>query len=212
MISNKDRELFKVMNESLKRYLKAAGMISQEAFELLSKHNGLLWAEISGQIDVFEELTKANEVEGVIPEKREKFTEKESVVEKEASTEKETSIEKEASTEKQASIEKEPVTKKEASNAPFILYDKVVSFLKTQQCDELQWVRTYSFKHPYSDFSDFQIKYFEHKDPLHETKNYIMFGNTKKFYSIRKAGDEILGDTSECFNIILNLSHVLKVD
>ena len=306
-----------VMKESIKRYLKAGGLISQEAFELLSKYNGLLWSEITSQVDLLEELTKGAEdifakrvekpaqkepvagkemsketesvsnkaissekepdveeasviAEPVIEQemsiKTEPVMEKEAsiktepVMEKEASIKTEPVMEKEASiktepviekevsiktepviekevsikaepvadkeesikmepiVDKETSVNTEPVTdketssKKEAENAPMLLYNKVVNFLKAQQCDELQWVKTYSFKYPYSDFTDFQIKYFEHKDPMHEVKNYIMFGDTRRHYSIRKSGDEILGDTSECFNIILNLSHVLKLD
>ncbi|OPZ92746.1 MAG: hypothetical protein BWY74_01443 [Firmicutes bacterium ADurb.Bin419] len=248
MISNKDRELFKVMNESLKRYLKAASLISQEAFDLLSKHNGLLWSEISDQSDVLEELTKANAVEEVVSEERKEAVERAETVERAVAVEKKEAVErievvdKLEVVEKKAIInekqvidikpifeketfpEKENITEKaepvstegdepsKKDDGPVLLYNKVVNFLKNQKCDEMQWVRTYSIRYPYADFTDFQIKYFEHKDPLHESKNYIMFGDTRKYYSIRKAGDEIIGDTSECFNIILNLSHVLKCD
>ena len=56
VINSKDKELLKVMDDSLKRYLKAASLISQEAFNVLSEHNGLLWSEISTQKDILEEL------------------------------------------------------------------------------------------------------------------------------------------------------------
>lgn len=212
------------MNESLKRYLKAAGLISQEAFDLLSKYNGLLWGEISEQSNVLEELDKVNLVDESIPEKREEVIEEVVIIENGSDIEKEASITNQPDIESELVHEKGTIAEKvdlglaegtkplKTEDGPVLLYNKVVSFLKNQKCDEMQWVRTYSIKHPYEGFSDFQIKYFEHKDTLHETKNYIMFGNTKKCYSIRKEGDEIIGDTSECFNIILNLSHVLNVD
>lgn len=97
-------------------------------------------------------------------------------------------------------------------DGPVNLFNKVVKFMKNQKCDELQWVRSYSFKYTYEDYEDFHIKYFEHKDSIQSAKNYIMFGNTRKSYSIRKSGDDVLGDTSECFEIILNLSELFKIN
>lgn len=178
MIRNRDKELFKVMEDSLKRYLKAAGLISQEGFDMLSEHNGLLWSEISNQTKILEELSKMATIEEHVPENKE------------------------------PAIEETGFTTSLKKDGPVNLFNKVVEFMKTQPCDELQWVRTYSMKYTYEDFEDFQIKYFEHKDPVQEAKNYIMFGNTKKNYSIRKSGDDVVGDTSECFDIILNLTEL----
>lgn len=197
MISNKDKELFKVMEDSLKRYLKAAGLISQAAFEMLSKHNGLLWSEISTQRDILEEMTKIDTIEETVQ-----------IIEKHETEKQETEKE---DNEKQTT-EKQEIGLGLEEDGPVNLFNKVVKFMKNQKCDELQWVRTYSFKYTYEDFEDFQIKYFEHKDPLQAAKNYVMFGNTRKSYSIRKSGNDILGDTSECFEIILNLSELFKID
>lgn len=197
VISNKDKELFKVMDDSLKRYLKAAGLISQDAFNMLSKHNGLLWSEISTQRDILEELIKTDTIEETVGQNEEQIIEK-------SETEDKNDEEQEA---KRRDLE---VGAKE--DGPVNLYNKVVEFMKKQKCDELQWVRAYSFKYTYEDYEDFQIKYFEHKDPIQSGKNYIMFGNIGKSYSIRKSGEDIVGDTSECFEIILNLSNLFKIE
>lgn len=196
MIANKDLELLKVMEEALKRYLKASGLISQEGFDLLSKQNGLLWSEISDQIEILEELIKAYRIEEPTPQIEELISQ---ISENTFKGNEEVLLNKEY-----GSVIKE--------NGQANLYNKVIRFLKSQKCDELQWVRTYSMKYAYEDFADFQIKYFEHREPAHQEKNYIFFGDTKKHYTIRKSGDDIIGDTSECFNIILNLSEVFDID
>jgi hypothetical protein len=193
VINSKDKELLKVMDDSLKRYLKAASLISQEAFNVLSEHNGLLWSEISTQKDILEELIKKYNIENTVGHT-------------EAQTFGKSGTEQKQEEEKEAKEHKVEVKE----DGPVSLYNKVVEFMKKQKCDELQWVRTYSFKCNYEDYEDFQIKYFEHKDALHSGKNYIMFGNISRNYSIRKSGEDIVGDTSECFEIILNLSNVFE--
>ncbi|WP_010248091.1 hypothetical protein [Acetivibrio cellulolyticus] len=210
MISNNDRELFKIMEDSLKRYLKAAGLISQEAFDMLSKSNGLLWSEISDQVDILKDMTKCNTTEETVSEKKETDSGKREAIPEKRETvleERKTSFEV-----KEQAIQKKEPESPNKEDGPIKLYNKVVAHLKTQNCNELQWVKTYSIKQPYDDLVDFEIKYFEHKDPSHEGKNYILFGDTRKHYSIRKSGDDIVGDTSECFDIILNLSEVFNID
>lgn len=88
-------------------------------------------------------------------------------------------------------------------NGSLKLYDQMVDFLKKQKFTELHWVRVYSVKFPQQEFDSFEIKYFEHKDLLHEDKNYLLFGNATNNYVIRKSGNEIIGDTSQCFEYIL---------
>ncbi|MFZ5986654.1 MAG: hypothetical protein ACOYWZ_05945 [Bacillota bacterium] len=96
-------------------------------------------------------------------------------------------------------------------NGPIKLYDKMVEFLMKQQHVELHWVKIYSVKCPQRDYKDFQIKYYEHKDPDDQERNYILFGDTDKNFSIRKVKNEIVGDTSECFDFILNLRDKLEI-
>jgi hypothetical protein len=203
VIVNKDLELFKVMEEALKRYLKAASLISQEGFDLLSKQNGLLWSEISDQIGILEELIKEYRIEEPTPQISESAFEENEVA---LFNKEDKLVNKE---DIPVNMKNVPVSKE---NGPANLYNKVIRFLKSQKCDELQWVRTYSMKYDYEDFADFQIKYFEHREPAHQEKNYIFFGDTKRHYTIRKSGDDIIGDTSECFDIILNLSEVFDID
>ncbi len=197
MISNKDKELFKVMDDSLKRYLKAAGLISQDAFNMLSKHKGLLWNEISTQRDILEELIKTDTIEETVEQNEEQ------IIEKSETEDKHDEVQEAKKRDLEAGVKED---------GPVNLYNKVVEFMKKQKCDELQWVRTYSFKYTYEDYEDFQIKFFEHKDPIQSGKNYIMFGNIGKSFSIRKSGEDIVGDTSECFEMILNLSNLFKID
>jgi len=199
VISVKDKELLKVMEESLRKYLKAASLISQEAFDLLSERKGLLWMEISSQVEILEELGKLDAYDTI-----------EETIDKNEKQEAETeqTINKDNENQEIKNQEMEPGEKE---NSPFYIFDKVVGFMKRQKCDELQWVRTYSYKCNYQDFDDFQIKYFEHKDPIQSGKNYLMFGNTRKHFSIRKSGDDIVGDTAECFEIIWNLSELFNI-
>lgn len=199
MISINDKELLKVMEESLRKYLKAASLISQEAFDLLSERKGLLWMEISSQVEILEELGKLDAIEEtIVKSKEQEMQEQELKIEQTINNENE-----------KQEIENQETGEKE--NSPFYIFDKVVGFMKKQKCDELQWVRTYSYKCNYQDFEDFQIKYFEHKDPIQSGKNYLMFGNTRKHFSIRKSGDDIVGDTAECFEIIWNLSELFNI-
>ncbi|HPC99760.1 MAG TPA: hypothetical protein PLA01_00240 [Acetivibrio sp.] len=88
-------------------------------------------------------------------------------------------------------------------NGSIKLYDQMVDYLKKQKFTELQWVRLYSVRFPQQDFDSFEIKYFEHKDILQEDKNYLLFGNATNNYVIRKSGNEIIGDTNQCFEYIL---------
>ena len=187
------------MEESLRKYLKAASLISQEAFDLLSERKGLLWMEISSQVEILEELGKLDAYDTI-----------EETIDKNEKQEAETeqTINKDNENQEIKNQEMEPGEKE---NSPFYIFDKVVGFMKRQKCDELQWVRTYSYKCNYQDFDDFQIKYFEHKDPIQSGKNYLMFGNTRKHFSIRKSGDDIVGDTAECFEIIWNLSELFNI-
>ncbi|AEV69404.1 hypothetical protein [Acetivibrio clariflavus] len=201
MISKSDKELLKVMEECLRKYLKAASLISQEAFDLLSQRNGLLWKEISSQVEILEELGKYDAIEEIIEE-----IEVQKVEEPELTTEQAAD-----NADEKQEIKEQETEPAEKENSPFYLFDKVVGFMKRQKCDELQWVRTYSYKCDYKDFEDFQIKYFEHKDPIQSGKNYLMFGNTRKHYSIRKSGDDVVGDTAECFEIIWNLSELFNI-
>jgi len=197
VISKSDKDLLKVMEECLKKYLKAASMISQEAFELLSQRNGLLWIEISSQVEILEELGRYDTAEEIETQKQE---------EPELKTEQATD-----NVGEKQDIKGQETEPAEKENSPFYLFDKVVGFMKKQKCDELHWVRTYSYKCDYKDFEDFQIKYFEHKDPIQSGKNYLMFGNTRKHFSIRKSGDDVVGDTAECFEIIWNLSELFNI-
>lgn len=197
MISKSDKDLLKVMEECLKKYLKAASMISQEAFELLSQRNGLLWMEISSQVEILEELGRYDTAEEIETQKQE---------EPELKTEQATD-----NVGEKQDIKGQETEPAEKETSPFYLFDKVVGFMKKQKCDELHWVRTYSYKCDYKDFEDFQIKYFEHKDPIQSGKNYLMFGNTRKHFSIRKSGDDVVGDTAECFEIIWNLSELFNI-
>jgi len=197
VISKSDKDLLKVMEECLKKYLKAASMISQEAFELLSQRNGLLWMEISSQVEILEELGRYDTAEEIETQKQE---------EPELKTEQATD-----NVGEKQDIKGQETEPAEKENSPFYLFDKVVGFMKKQKCDELHWVRTYSYKCDYKDFEDFQIKYFEHKDPIQSGKNYLMFGNTRKHFSIRKSGDDVVGDTAECFEIIWNLSELFNI-
>jgi len=185
------------MEECLNKYLKAASMISQEAFELLSQRNGLLWMEISSQVEILEELGRYDTAEEIETQKQE---------EPELKTEQATD-----NVGEKQDIKGQETESAEKENSPFYLFDKVVGFMKKQKCDELHWVRTYSYKCDYKDFEDFQIKYFEHKDPIQSGKNYLMFGNTRKHFSIRKSGDDVVGDTAECFEIIWNLSELFNI-
>lgn len=96
-------------------------------------------------------------------------------------------------------------------NGPIKLYDAMVDFLKEQKYIELHWVRVYAVKCSQEGFYDFQIKYFEHKDPLQTGKNYLMFGDATTNYSMSKKDNEIVGDTSQCFEYILNLRDKLGI-
>ena len=363
VLSSRDKELLKVMEDCLRKYLKAASEISQEAFDILSEYNGLLWSEISTQVEIIEKINKtqafeetgdkgpdkdilAHDFERLEPignvertdgvssiEKMELLSgferiepasnfEKTEPIGNVERTDGVSSIEKMellsgferiepasnfektepignvertdgvSSIEKMellsgferiepasnfektepignvertdgvSSIEKmellngferiEPVSdiektdpissierteptisfermnpindvpkypeatqqeneSKDKENSPFYIYDKVVKFMKMQKCDELQWVRTYTFKCNYEGIDDFQIKYFEHKDPIQQGKNYLMFGNPRQNYSIRKTKDDVVGDITECFEIILNLSQLFNI-
>ncbi|GAE90031.1 hypothetical protein [Acetivibrio straminisolvens] len=49
MLHNSDIELLEIMTDSLDKYLKAAGRLSDDAFNELSKHYGLLWMELTSK-------------------------------------------------------------------------------------------------------------------------------------------------------------------
>lgn len=291
VLSSRDKELLKIMEESLRKYLKAASDISQEAFDVISEYNGLLWSEISTQVEIIEKICKTQVFEEEVEKRQDKEFETKDFVGLEpiSNFEKPEPISNLERTEPTSNFERiepidnfertgainnferteaasnlerietidnfertgtinnfertkpvsnfegtEPVSNferidpinsvpkypeatqqenesKDKENNPFYIYDKVVSFMKMQKCDELQWVRTYTFKCNYEGIDDFQIKYFEHKDPIQQGKNYLMFGNTRQNYSIRKTRDDIVGDITECFEIILNLSELFNV-
>lgn len=224
MIVNKDLELYKIMEEALKRYLKAASLISQEGFDLLSKHNGLLWSEITDQIEILEELIREYKIDEPYPQIEEsnigidETAPKISEITFDANEGIPVSKEDGINSKEDRLINNEYglIGEEDESDSkedgPASLFNKVVKYMKRQKCEELQWVRTYSMKCAYGDFEDFQIKYFEHKEPAHQGKNYLFFGNLKKNYTIRRSGDDIVGDTSECFEIILNLSEMFDID
>lgn len=180
-LSVTDKELLKEMENSLNKYLKAAGGLSNDAFDILSQYNGLLWCEIESQKNILSELVEVEQGDGspVSAEHRNGRTVPE--------------------------LQEEP-------NAAVGLYDKVVAFLKGQECDELPWVRLYRYKCYVEHISDFQIKYIEYKSASDQEKNYLLFGNVTKNYSIWKINGEIIGDTAECFEYILNLGEKIGID
>jgi len=174
-----DKEMLKIMVDSLGKYLKAAGRLSKQRFDELSEYNGLLWLEITKQKEILESILSRldNELETG-----------------------------------EGDVTKEDSNKafSDTVNGPLKLYEQMVNFLKKQKYTEMHWVRVYSVKFPQQDFNDFEIKYFEHKDLLQEDKNYLLFGNTANNYILRKNGNEIVGDTNQCFEYILRFWSQLK--
>lgn len=277
MLSKTDKDLLKVMEDCLKRYLKAASDISQEAFEMLSEYNGLLWSEISTQVEILEKLGKVETPEEKVEETavygigelnslRQDIGEQNPVtheiadftpvrpeIEELSPVSNEIGglnyvshetwelnsvtheigelnslahgtgelnsvgvdtidrVEENTEVAMNQEIQPEESDSKDKENCPFYIFDKVVGFMKNQKCDELQWVRTYTYKCNYEGIDEFQIKYFENKDPIQAGKNYLLFGNTRKNYSLRKTGDDLVGDVTECFEIILNLSELFNI-
>jgi len=65
-------------------------------------------------------------------------------------------------------------------------------------------------KVPQEGFYDFQIKYFEHKNPADAEKNYLLFVMPRQLF-YKEKGDEIIGDTFECFEFILNFREQLGI-
>jgi hypothetical protein len=51
-----DKEMLKIMVDSLGKYLKAAGRLSKQRFDELSEYNGLLWLEITKQKEILESI------------------------------------------------------------------------------------------------------------------------------------------------------------
>lgn len=221
-----DKELLKEMENSLNKYLKAAGGLSNDAFDVLSQYNGLLWCEFESQRNILRELIEAevdqgdgspvsedNHIGKNVPDAQ--------LPEFQLSDAKipEVQLPDEQSPEFQfpdvqlsePQPDPEPI-KQEKPNAAVGLYDKVVEFLKRQECDELPWVSVYRFKCEVEDMSDFQIKYIEYKSISEQEKNYLLFGNLTKNFSIRKINGEIVGDTSECFEYILNLGEKIGIN
>lgn len=246
------------MEYSLKKYLKAAGGLSNDAFDVLSQYNGLLWCEIESQRNILRELVEVDQGDGSpvsedqqngktvpkvqpevkIPEVKQPEAHQPEAQQPEAQQpvvqiSEEQLPEEELPEVKLSEVklpelqlpefkilelqqtdsqpDPEPV-KQEKPNAAVGLYDKVVEFLKRQECDELPWVSVYRFRCYVEDISDFQIKYIEYKSLSEQEKNYLLFGNLTKNYSIRKINGEIVGDTSECFEYILNLSEKLGMN
>lgn len=182
MPGNNDKELLGIMIGSLEKYLKAAGRISKETFDELSEHKGLLWSEITEQKEILESLL-------------DKLSRQDNL------------------TKESAAMKADDVkVSSDKENGPINLFNKVVEFLKKQKCVELHWVKVYSVKYPQQGFKDFQIKYFEHKDDKETDKNYLMFGDTVSNFVIRKKGSEIIGDTAQCFDFILNLRDKLGIE
>jgi len=198
VLHNSDIELLEIMIDSLDKYLKAAGRLSDDAFNELSKHYGLLWMELTRQKEIIEGLLRTQNLE----------------VKQDTKIEEDTAIEDTAI--EDTAIEQNTVIKQDtpsiSENAGVRLYDAMVDFLKQQKYIELHWVRVYAVKCPQEGFYDFQIKYFEHKDPSQAEKNYLLFGDSNTNYSMRKKYDEIIGDTSQCFEYILNLRDQLGIE
>jgi len=59
VLQSSDIELLEIMADSLGKYLKAAGRLSDDAFNELSKHYGLLWMELTRQQEIIEELLES---------------------------------------------------------------------------------------------------------------------------------------------------------
>ncbi|MDQ2085684.1 hypothetical protein RBH29_04450 [Herbivorax sp. ANBcel31] len=175
MIEEKDKQLLQVMSRAINQYLKAAGNLSDKAFDEMSKHNGLYWSELEEQKTTIEQLiSEDNKKDEEIDNKKDEETDN-----------------------------------KDKENAPLMLYNSMIEYLKKQKVIEHQWVKIYYTKCPQQDNKDFEIKYYEHKDPYAVHKNYILFGDTKKNYSIKRERGEVVGDTEKCLNYILNLRHNL---
>ena len=219
MFGERDRKLFEVMENCLGKYLKAAGSISQDAFDLMSMYNGLLWMEIEEQKNIIRKLLDEDNGDN------EDNTSNDSNEDKNVNTTNTTNTANTASTINTATISsigntasnsnagiEKATTPLGKENGPIMLYDKMVKFLMGKNCDELHWVKVYSFKCEMEDYKEFQIKYVHHKAADDQDKNYLMFGNLTRNYSIRNVENEITGDTSECFDYILNLRDKLGID
>ncbi len=240
MLGEKDIRLLKEMSKAISYYLKAASYLSDETFNELSKYKGLYWIELEDQRELIEKLisenspgnkTKAEDKENIGDNEKE---DKENVEDKE-STEDKANTEGVISAENKTDVkikvsekgkinaedkintgslgngeEKEGVEDNE--NGPVMLFDSVVKYLKSQDFIDHQWVRVYSAKTPLQDKKNFEIKYYEYKDPYAAHKSYISFGDAAITHSIRKEKGEVVGDVEECFNYILNLRHILELD
>jgi hypothetical protein len=204
VLHNSDIELLEIMTDSLDKYLKAAGRLSDDAFNELSKHYGLLWMELTRQKEIIEGLIRTQNLEL----KQDTKIEEDTAIEQNTVIKQDNVIEEDIVTEQDTGMEEKPSF---SENAAVKLYDTMVDYLKQQRYIELQWVRVYAVKCPQEGFYDFQIKYFEHKNPSESEKNYLLFGDATTNYSIKKKDDEIIGDTSQCFEFILNLRDTLGI-
>ncbi|HBW25929.1 MAG TPA: hypothetical protein DEF39_01365 [Hungateiclostridium thermocellum] len=202
VLQSSDIELLEIMADSLGKYLKAAGRLSDDAFNELSKHYGLLWMELTRQQEIIEELLESENLKSENLKQGRNAVAQQDGMEKQESQHQEKYDNNNSDTRGETSVNE---------NAAVKLYDTMVDFLKQQKYIELQWVRVYAVKCPQEGFYDFQIKYFEHKNPADAEKNYLLFGDATTNYSIRKKGDEIIGDTFECFEFILNLREQLGI-
>lgn len=224
MFEKKDIQLLKEMSKAINYYLKAAGYLSDKAFIELSKCKGLYWSELEEQKEIIDNLidkNKCQDTEGAESvTNTEEGEKKENIKPNENPNNKENERVKENEEKIKESIKNnENLVNKgneesieNSENAPIMLYDSMVKYLKKQNIIERQWVKVYYIKHPQQDSKDFEIKYYEHIDPYAARKNYILFGDTTKNYSIRKENGEIIGDTEKCFNYILNFRDELGLE
>lgn len=180
MFEKNDKEMLGIMINSLNSYLRAAGRISKQRFDELSEYNGLLWLEITKQKEILEDII-SRVGKGGKDEQEEQSPE---------------------------------CADNKCSNGNIDgqvnLYNEMIGFLKKLKHIDLHWVRVYSVKFPQPGNLDFEIKYFEHKEPSQQHKNYLLFGDAANSYAIRKSGNEITGDTNRCFEYILNFRSRIK--
>jgi hypothetical protein len=238
MIEEKDRRLLKEMSKGINHYLKAASYLSDEIFNELSKYNGLYWSELEEQKEIIKKLLNQNNIEDERNvEGNENRDGKDDVegnenrdgkddVEGNENRDGKDDVEGNENVEGKKDIDgnentdgKEDVDDirniediENTENGPIMLYDSMVKYLKKQEFIDHQWVKVYFVKCPQQDNKDFEIKYYEYKDPYAAHKSYISFGDTRKSYSIKKARGEVVGDTEKCFNFILNHRHTLELE
>jgi hypothetical protein len=214
MIEEKDRRLLKEMSKGINHYLKAASYLSDEIFNELSKYNGLYWSELEEQKEIIKKLLNQNNIEDERNVEGNENRDGKDDVEGNENVEGKKDIDGNENTDGKEDVDDirniEDIENTE--NGPIMLYDSMVKYLKKQEFIDHQWVKVYFVKCPQQDNKDFEIKYYEYKDPYAAHKSYISFGDTRKSYSIKKARGEVVGDTEKCFNFILNHRHTLELE